>query len=102
MDTDFLSNEAYGIIQCTASFDDTLKSILGESCSDCNNEHDYLQKVLEIIDEIESETSEYLEDWGLEVQFSVTQYRKHLKLLRAKVKEVMAFPENKKTYEEWK
>jgi hypothetical protein len=94
MDTDSLSNEAYGIIQYAASSDDTLKSILGASCSDCKDENEYLQNVLEIIEDIEAEPREYLEEWGLEEKFSAAQYKKHLKLLKAKVKDVIEMPED--------
>jgi hypothetical protein len=101
MDTDYLSHQAYGIIQYAANFDDTLKSILGASCSECKDEEQYLIYVMELIEEIEGETSEYLEEWGLEGQFTVAQYRKHLKGLKTEVKKVMKIPESKKTFEEW-
>ena len=101
MDTDYLSLQAYGIIEYAASFDDTLKSILGSSCSECKDEDEYLKNALELIEEIEEEPSEYLEEWGLNEQFTVAQYRKHLKGLKAEVKKVMEIPKDKKTFEEW-
>jgi hypothetical protein len=101
MDTDYLSHQAYGIIQCAANFDDTLKSILGASCSECKDEDEYLKKVMEIVAGIEEEPSEYLEVWGLEEQFTVAQYRNHLINLKMEVKKVMEIPKDKKTYEEW-
>ena len=101
MDTDYLSHQAYGIIQYAASFDDTLKSILGASCSECKDEDEYLKNVKELIEEIEEETSEYLEEWGLDEQFTVAQYRKQLKGLKSEVEKVMEMPKDKKTFEEW-
>ena len=85
MDTDYLSHQAYGIIQYAAGFDDTLKSILGSSCSECKNEDEYLKNVLEIIEEIEEEPSEYLEEWCLADQFTAVQYRKYLGNLKIEV-----------------
>lgn len=38
MDTDFLSNEAYNLICMAASFDDTLKALMGASCSEHESE----------------------------------------------------------------
>jgi hypothetical protein len=101
MDTDYLSHQAYGIIQYAASFDDTLESILGASCSECKDEDEYLKNVMEIIEEIEEEPSEYLEEWGLEEQFSVAQYRKHLGNLKIEVNKVIKMLKDKKTIEEW-
>ena len=101
MDTDYLSHQAYGIIQYAAEFDDTLKSILGVSCTKCRDEDEYLKNVMELIEEIQEETSEYLEEWGLDEQFTVAQYRKHLKGLEREVRKVMEIPEDKKTFEEW-
>jgi len=101
MDTDYLSHQAYSIIQYAANFDETLKSILGASCSECKDEDEYLKNVMELIEEIQEDTSEYLEEWGLDEQFTVAQYRKHLKGLVAEVKKVMEIPKEKKTFEEW-
>jgi hypothetical protein len=101
MDTDYLSLQAFGIIQYASEFDDTLQSILGSSCSECKDEDEYLKNLLEIIEEIYEEPSEYLEEWGLEDQFTVAQYRKHLKNLKIEVEKVMAMPTDQKTFEEW-
>ena len=100
MDTDYLSNQAYGIIQFAANFDDTLKSILGASCSQCKDEDEFLKIVMELIEEIEEEPSEYLDEWGLEEHLTVAQYKNHLKNLKIEVKKVMEIPKDKKTYEE--
>ena len=56
---------------------------------------------MELIEEIQEDTSEYLEEWGLDEQFSVAQYRKNLKGLMTEVKKVMEIPKEKKTFEEW-
>ena len=89
MDTNDLSDQAYELIWQAAKIDDTLKSILGSTCSECENEDEYLKTVMEIIEEIEEETKDYLEEWGLEEMITVVQYRKHLKKLKLQVKEVI-------------
>jgi hypothetical protein len=82
MDTDYLSEQAYEIIIQAAGFDDVLKCRLGCICTRfCEDEDEFLKKALETIDEIEKETREYLEDWGLNEHYTVRKYRKHLKNL---------------------
>jgi len=92
MDTDFLSEEAYGIILCAGNFDDTLQTLLGAACSECKDEEEYLKHISEIISEIKTETMEYLEDWGLEDTFSVKEYRQKLKTLEAEIQKVIKIP----------
>lgn len=100
MDTNDLSDQAYELIWQAAKIDDTLKSILGSTCSECENEDEYLKTVMEIIEEIEEETNDYLEEWGLEEMFTVGQYRNYLKKMKLQVKEVIEMPKDIKTFEE--
>ncbi len=100
MDTDYISNEAYNVIRCAARFDDTLKALIGAECSECADEDEYLEHIIELIGEIKKDTKEYLEEWGLEDQFSIRDYREKLKTVEAEVKKVQAIPKESRTYEE--
>jgi hypothetical protein len=74
MDTDYISKEAYSIIHIAATFDDTLKSLIGSACSKFDNEDDYLEYIKDLIEEIRANTLEYWEEWGLEGQFELVEY----------------------------
>jgi len=101
MDTDYISKEAYNVIRCAARFDDTLKALIGAECSESTDEDEYLEHILDLIAEIKEGTKEYLEEWGLEDQFSVHDYREKLKTVEAEVKRVQGVPKASRTYEEW-
>jgi hypothetical protein len=68
---------------------------------DCKDEEEFLQMVSEFIEEIKVDTAEYLEDWGSENQFTVTQYRKKLKMLVVEIQKVKNIPIDKRIYEKW-
>jgi hypothetical protein len=101
MDTDFLSEEACNIIRVAAGFDDTLKAILGASCSDCTGEEEYLKHISDLITEIKKDTRDYLEEWGLDDSFSVRKYREKLATVEAEIQKVLKIPAKNRKYEKW-
>lgn len=101
MDTDYLSKEAYNLICIAASFDDTLKALMGASCSQHKNEDECLNGFLELYDEIEEEPEEYFEEWGMPEIENVQDYKAKLEELRNETKKVMKMDESQKHFEEW-
>ncbi len=101
MDTDFLSKEAYNLICMAESFDDTLKTFMGASCSQHENEDGCLKEFLELYDEIEEEPEEYFEDWGIPKIENIEEYKSKLDELRKETKKVMLMDESQKHFEEW-
>ena len=74
-----------------------LQNIINEELAAVKEE----QEAAAIIEEIENATEEYLDEWGLTDQFSVAEYWENLETLKAKIKEVMEIPEDKKSFDEW-
>lgn len=101
MDTDYLSKEAYNLICIAASFDDTLKALMGASCSQHKNEDECLNGFLELYDEIEEEPEEYFEDWGAPEIENYEKYKSKLDELRKETKKVMQMDKSHKHFEEW-
>jgi len=66
MDTDDLSDKAYGIIVHAAQECDTLKTELGALSYDCENEDAWLVKVQTRLGKIGKDPQEYVEYWNLE------------------------------------
>lgn len=66
MDTDDLSDKAYGIIVHAANVCDTLKAELGALSYDCENEDAWLEKVQTRLEKIGKDPQEYVEYWNLE------------------------------------
>mgnify|MGYP007089313143 CR=1 FL=1 len=66
MDTDDLSDKAYGIIVHAAMACDTLKTELGALSCDCKNEETWLEKVQARLNAIARDPDEFVEYWNLE------------------------------------
>ena len=66
MDTDDLSDKAYGIIVHAARVCDTLKAELGALSSNCENEGKWLESVQNHLMTIVDDPDEYVEYWNLE------------------------------------
>ncbi len=101
MDTDHLSKEVYNLICIAADFDDTLKSIMGASCSDYDEEDKYLNGLLELYGKIKDNTQEYFENWGLESCYNIEDYHKKLDFLKAETLKVLKISKEKQTFEDW-
>ncbi len=71
MDTDDLSDKAYGIIVHAAQECGTLKTELGVLSSDCENEDVWLEKVQAHLNEIAKDPEAYVEYWNLEEEGGV-------------------------------
>jgi hypothetical protein len=66
VDTDDLSDKAYGIIVHAAQQCDTLKTELGALSYDCENENAWLEKVQARLNAIARDPDEFVEYWNLE------------------------------------
>jgi len=72
MDTDNLSEKAYGIIVHAAQVSDTLKADLGARSLRYASEDDWLRGVQKLIQKIIQEPDEYMDYWNLEEEEGVT------------------------------
>lgn len=66
MDTDDLSEKAYGIIVLAARVSDTLKAELGALSYECENEDAWLRSVQNLLTAVVEDPDEYVEYWNLE------------------------------------
>ena len=101
MDTDYLSKEAYNLICIAASFDDSLKALMGASCSQHKNEDECLTGFLELYDEIEKDPEDYFDEWGTPEVDNIQDYKRKLDDLRKETNKVMQMDESNKHFEEW-
>ncbi|MFW2368664.1 MAG: hypothetical protein ACN4GW_19785 [Desulforhopalus sp.] len=72
MDTDDFSDMAWAIIVQAAEVSDTLKTELGAMSSRCDTEDEWLQTVLDYLQEIIEDPESYAESWDLEEYEGVT------------------------------
>ena len=66
MDTDDLSEKAYGIIVHAARMCDTLNAELGALSCECKTEGDWLDRVQNHLRKIVKDPSGYVDYWGLD------------------------------------
>jgi hypothetical protein len=71
MDTDDLSEMAWGIIARAARVSDTLKADLGARSRRYRNEDDWLRGVLKFLQRIAEDPGDYVECWNLEEEEGV-------------------------------
>ena len=92
MDTDDLSEMAYGIIVHAAQLSDTLKADLGARSLRYTNEDDWLCGVLKFLQEIVAKPDDYVDYWNLEEEEGVTasQLKEIAVYLSRRVDEILA------------
>jgi len=100
MDTDELSTEAYNLILIAARFDDSLKALMGASCSKYSNEEEYLEGLLELYEEIDEDPEDYFEEWGMPEVDNIKDYKMKLEELRKETKRVIKMEKADKHFEE--
>lgn len=103
MDTDELSEMAYGVIVQAAQISDTLKAELGALSSRYDIEEDWLYGVLKHLRVIGSDPEAYVEYWNLEEEEGVTASAigKSVADLSKRVNEVLSTDFNKRGKREW-
>jgi hypothetical protein len=72
MDTDDMSEMAWGIIARASQVSDTLKADLGARSGRCGNEDDWLRGVMKFLQRIVEVPGEYVDYWNLEEEEGVT------------------------------
>jgi hypothetical protein len=94
MDTDDLSDMAWGIIARAAQVSDTLKADLGTRSGRYDNEDDWLSGVLIFLQRIVEDPGDYVDYWNLEEEEGVTtaMMREVTLELSRRAKETLAKP----------
>lgn len=90
MDTDDLSEKAYGIIDQAARMCDTLKAELGALSSGCENEDEWLDKVQSHLRKIVKDPAGYVKTWDLDAEEGIdkTQMRTIARKLSQRVDQI--------------
>lgn len=90
MDTDDLTDKAYGIIVHAAQVCDTLKTELGALSYNCENENAWLEKVQARLNAIAKDSDEFVEYWNLEEEEGIdaSQMKRIVKKLSQNVDEI--------------
>ncbi len=103
MDTDDLTEMAWGVIVRAAQVSDTLKAELGAMASRFKTEDEWLRGVRAHLEEILEDPAEYVEDWDLENTEAVTAaiIGSIAVELRGRVDNVLSMPMNKRGAREW-
>ena len=103
MDTDALSEMAYGIIVQAARISDTLKAELGALSGNYDKEDDWLRGVLGHLRKISADPEAYVDYWNLEAEEGVTPgvIGKSATELCKHVDEVLSRTLNKRGKIEW-
>jgi len=102
MDTDDLSIEAYNsIIKIAEAFNHDLTLQFGVLSSKCNNENEYLEKSLLLIEDWESDIESAVNKIFYENIPHINKFESMLKELKESIKKVQKIPIDKRIYEEW-
>jgi len=103
MDTDDLSEMAWGVIVCAADVSETLKAELGAMASRCKVEDEWLRGVRAHLAEIGEDLAEYVDSWDLEKEEAVTatMIGSIAADLRARVESALTTPINKRGSRSW-
>lgn len=103
MDTDDLTEMAWGIIVSASHVSDTLKAELGAMASLFNTEDEWLQGVRALLLEIFEDPAEYVDSWDLENAEAVTatMMGSFAAELRDRVDSVLSMPMNKRGSRSW-
>jgi hypothetical protein len=90
MDTDQLSEKAYGCIMSAGKFSKALRAILGAGCSNFSNEDEYLRWALDFVTRWNDNPQESWEDWGQEVP--LPKFKTGLAKLRLHMAQTISMP----------
>jgi hypothetical protein len=103
MDTDDLTEMAWGIIVSASQVSDTLKAELGAMASQFKTEDEWLQGVRAQLMEIFEDPDEYVDSWDLENEEAVTatMIGGIAAELRDRVDSVLSTPMNKRGSRAW-
>lgn len=98
MDTDVLTEMAWGIIVSASRVSDTLKAELGAMASGFRTEDEWLRGVRAHLVEIFEDPAEYVDSWDLENAEAVTPTRigSFAEELRDRVDSILCTPMNKR------
>ncbi|MDP2362328.1 MAG: hypothetical protein Q8M94_01020 [Ignavibacteria bacterium] len=102
MDTDDLSEEAYNaIIIQSEKFHHDLTLQFGVLSSSCENEDEYLNESLILIEEWEDDLETAVDEIFFEDFPPLNKFIEVLEKLKESIKEIQKIPNDKKTYKEW-
>lgn len=103
MDTDDLTEIAWGIIISASQVSDTLKAELGVMASRFKTEDEWLRRVRAHLVEIFEDPAEYVDSWDLEntEAVTVTMIGSIAAELRGRVDSVLSTPMNKRGSRTW-
>jgi hypothetical protein len=89
MDTDDLTEMAYGIIIRAGETLDVLKTEIGASALPCRTEDQFLKAALEFLDKILADPIEYLDDWNCLDSITHQKFVVELQGLRQQIAKTM-------------
>jgi len=89
MDTDQLTEMAYGCLRLADDASDCLKTEFGAACSKFRDEDEYLERILAYVLEIEAEPESFLDEW------------EKLRVLREYIQRAIATPIGRRGKTEW-
>ena len=99
MDTDELSEAAYeAVIVAAERFDHNLTLQFGLLSEDCEDENDFLEKSLELIDELKNLDPEELNDVFFGELPNVSQLKKTLDQIAQNINKVKTLPHKKRRF----
>jgi len=101
MDTDQLTQMAYGCLRLAAHASDCLKTEIGAACSEFPDEDQYLEGMLEYVTEIEADPESFLDEWDLADDTDVRSFRQKLRVLREYIENTIATPIGQRGKTEW-
>ena len=89
MDTDELTEMAYGCLRLADEAHDCLKTELGAACSEFRTEDEYLAGMLEYVNEIEHDPESFLDYWNLG---DLPAFKQKIRALREYIEKTIATP----------
>ena len=92
MDTDQLTQMAYGCLGLADDASDCLKTEIGAACSEFRDEDEYLEGMLEYVTEIEAEPESFLDEWDLADDTDLRSFMQKLRVLREYIQKTIATP----------
>jgi hypothetical protein len=103
MDTDDLTEMAWGVIVSASQVSDTLKAELGSKASRFRTEDEWLQGIRAHLVEIVEDPAEYVDSWNLENTEAVTptMIGSFAAELRDRADSVLSIPMNKRGSRSW-
>ena len=101
MDTDELTELAYGCLRYADDASDCLKTEFGAACSAFKTENEYLTGMLEYVTEIEQDPESYLDYWNLSDHTDMQAFKQKIVVLREYIQKTIATPIKKRGKTAW-